>query len=155
MDLYDLSVDYGPEKALEFVTSLSILLGISTFLSVYVLQDSWFAYTAAAFATFSPSVLTNSTVFILAVVPVVLGGIAGHYLNRYSNYQAKRKGQSLFQSASPRLAVLFICAFATLNLLQPGRWHWIVYLLWIVRLHLYVAGAAMKSWSRTDQRLAA
>lgn len=154
MDLHDLSRDYSSAKALEVVTSLSVALGVSTFLAAYVLQGNWLAYSAAAFAAISPGALTNPTVFILAVVPPILGGIGGHYLNRYANFQAKRKEQTLLQSVSPRFVVLLICMLATVNLLEPGRWHWIVYIIWIAKLHIYLAGAAMKTWTRTAQRLA-
>ncbi len=156
LDVADLtanSIDIS--QVCELVICLSVAIGISTFLSTYILLGHPTAYVGSLFAICSTGVFTNRTVFILAVAPIVIGSIAGYYLNRYTAYRVKQTdNSSTFDFVCMRFMCACLAILLTLALLN-GQFHWSAYIIWIVQLGLYFALSFRGIWQRAEMQVAA
>ena len=134
---------------LHLCLSMSLAIGIATFLSSYLLLGHPTAYFAACFCA-SPSVCSNITVLSLVLIPSLLGAICGYYLNRYTKFRARRNSDAKIQFLQIRLVLLLGCILMSLFLLSTGNWHWFAYVIWVVKLFIYLAAALIGMFERTS-----
>ena len=142
-------------QACNLCTMLSLAIGISTFLASYVLLGHPTAFVGPVFVISTTGVFANSTVFVIAVAPIILGAIAGHYLNRYTRFKAQRNPNS---TVCDFVCLRFVCAIAAIILtttLIDGHFYWYVYLLWLAKLTLYLAISFHGIWKRAGVQIAA
>ena len=137
-------------QVLDFVILLTAAIGVSTFLSSYILLGHPTAYVGSIFAIGTGSVFSNWTVFKLAVVPIILGAIAGYYLNRYTKYKIKQKENSnIFDFIS--LRIICVCGASLLTLvLIKGNCHWSGYLIYLLHMSLYLVLSLRGIMQRAD-----
>ena len=134
---------------------LAVAIGVSTFLANYVLLGHPTAFAGAMIAICSAGVFTNRTIFVIAVAPIILGAIAGHYLNRYTAHKAKRNANSTtWGFVALRFAVAIAAMALTANLID-NHCHWCVYPIWMAQLTLYLAFAFRGIWKRAEIQIAA
>ena len=133
---------------------LSLAIGISTFLANYVLLGHPAAFVGPVIAISATGVFTNGTVFVIAVAPIILGAIAGHYLNRYTTFRAERNPNS---TVCDFVCLRFVCAIAAIILttaLIDGHLHWYAYLIWLAKMTIYLAASFRGIWKRAAVQIA-
>ena len=134
---------------------LAVAIGFSTFLASYVLLGHPTAFVGPLIVISSTGVFTNSTILVIAVAPIVLGAIAGHYLNRYSRFVAKRSPSStVCDFVCMRLAVAIAAMILTIVLID-GHSHWFACVMWMAHLTLYLAVSFRGIWERATMQIAA
>ena len=139
-------------QACELAVYLSAAIGISTFLSGYILLGHPAAYAGPLIVIF-PILFGPRPILLLATVPVVIGGIAAHYLNRYTRHRAKRTRCTPNSFVSLRIACVCSVALPTLALLGE-QYHWPAYLIWLAQLALYLSGSFRNIWHRAVAQIA-
>lgn len=156
LDVSDLTANViDTSQVCELAIYLSAVIGVSTFLSTYILLGHPTAYVASLMAICTTGVFTNRTVFILAVAPIFIGAIAGYYLNRYTAYIIKQTGKS---NTYDFVCIRFACACLAILLtsaLLNGQFHWSAYIIWIVKLALYLTLSFSGIWQRAEMQVAA
>ena len=154
--LPELSMIAKTAKGIYLALSVCLVIGVSTFLSVYI-----FANHPAALAPtiLCPIAYVGEPIFLLLLGPGVIGAIAGYYLNRYTYHQQRqafRAGvdRNLWDLNLARIALYAVMAIllATLIPFEKYQPHW-----WSIALHSFVAEMAFYSlpswwgiWSRTE-----
>ena len=155
LDVADLtanSIDIS--QLCELAICLSVVIGVSTFLSTYILLGHPTAYVGSLFAICSTGVFANRTVFILAVAPIIIGSIIGYYLNRYTAYKVKQTdNSSTFDFVCMRFMCAWLAVLLTLALLN-GQFHWSAYIIWILQLGLHLALSFRGIWQRAEMQVA-
>jgi len=144
----------GTAQACGIAIYLAAAIGISTFIATYVLIGHPTAYVGPLFVSL-PVALRHHVIFILVLVPIILGAIAGHYLNRYSKFKIEQNENPTVASfVSLRLACGCGAALLTLALVD-SQLHWTAYVYWMVIMSLYLTPSCLVIWQRAEAQIAA
>ena len=130
---------------------LSVAVGVATFLSVYVLNGSIYSYATVAFISLTMQ-SHNATVMTLIVTPAILGGILGHYFNRYTFHAAAKTEKT---PAAGRIATLIICVAIVFAIVSHSMPSVLVGVLWLGKTAIMLTGAVHLTVNRSATSLAA
>ena len=129
------------ESTVDLFLTLSVSLGVATFLASYIMAGNISAYAPTLFAAiFGSGLLYHPASFVVLCAPTIIGGLGGYYLNRYSFDSARICDRETPEAMTyARIFLLVLFALPTLLILRNESYHLVIMTVWVVQLGLLLA----------------
>ena len=130
---------------LKMVLVIMLCLGIAAFLATYTLNCPIRGCAPAVLFSLKLLFFGKLFAFALALVPIIIGGVAGKYFNAYLT----GGGDTQLVHTGFRALMLALCVLLTLSFVPYGDFpFWIVAIVWAIKCSIYLSGAIRSIWQR-------